>query len=156
LEDLRRAAQTISALVDTEMALHVRYCAKWGLAEAEMEATPEEPATLAYTRFVLERGMAGDLLDLHVALAPCVIGYAEIGRWLSTDPATRRDGNPYAEWIDLYAGADYQAVAEAAIANLDRLMACRGSPGRMARLHETFRAATVLEIGFWQMGLDRG
>ena len=28
--------------------------------------------------FVLERGMAGDLLDLHVALAPCIVGYAEI------------------------------------------------------------------------------
>ena len=26
-----------------------------------------------------ERGLAGALLDLHVALAPCVIGYGEIG-----------------------------------------------------------------------------
>ncbi len=48
---------------------------------------PHRPATQIHhpgtrqepTRFVLDRGMAGDLLDLHVALAPCVLGYAEIG-----------------------------------------------------------------------------
>ena len=146
----------MSALVDTEMRLHVGYCAGWGLTEAEMEALPEEPATIAYTRFVLERGMAGDLLDLHVALAPCVIGYAEIGQWLDEDPATLRDGYPYADWIAMYAGADYQMVAAAAAGNLDLLMARRGGSGRLDALVQTFRAATELEIAFWQMGLDRG
>ena len=47
----------------------------------------------------------------------------EIGRWLDTDRATRREGNPYADWIAMYAGADYQKVAAGAIANLDALMA---------------------------------
>ncbi|MPY76122.1 MAG: thiaminase II [Alphaproteobacteria bacterium] len=156
LADLRAAAATMSALVDTEMRLHVGYCAGWGLTEAEMEALPEEPATIAYTRFVLERGMAGDLLDLHVALAPCVIGYAEIGQWLDEDPATLRDDNPYADWIAMYAGADYQKVAAAAAGNLDLLMARRGGSGRLDALVQTFRAATELEVSFWQMGLDRG
>jgi len=155
LADMRAAAATFSALVDTEMKLHVRYCAGWGLTEAEMEALPEDGPTIAYTRFVLERGMAGDLLDLHVALAPCVIGYAEIGRWLAADPSTVRDGNPYAEWIDMYAGAEYQDVAVAAIENLDGLMARRGGENRMESLVRTFRAATELEVSFWQMGLDR-
>ena len=155
LADLRAAAATMSALVDTEMRLHVGYCAGWGLTEAEMEALPEEPATIAYTRFVLERGMAGDLLDLHVALAPCVIGYAEIGRWLDADPETVRQGNPYADWIAMYAGADYQKVAAAAVGNLDALMARRGGGGRLDSLVQTFRAATELEVAFWQMGLDR-
>jgi thiaminase/transcriptional activator TenA len=155
LADLRAAAATMSALVDTEMKLHVAYCKDWGLTEAEMEALPEDPATIAYTRFVLERGMAGDLLDLHVALAPCVIGYAEIGRWLDEDSATLREANPYEDWIGMYAGADYQKVAAAAIGNLDALMARRGGSGRLDALVQTFRAATELEVAFWQMGLDR-
>jgi len=155
LADMRAAAATFSALVDTEMTLHVRYCGAWGLTEAEMEALPEDGPTIAYTRFVLDRGMAGDLLDLHVALAPCVIGYAEIGRWLAADPATMRDGNPYADWIDMYAGADYQQVAAAAIGNLESLMARRGGENRADSLVRTFRSATELEVAFWQMGLDR-
>jgi thiaminase (transcriptional activator TenA) len=155
LADLRAAAATMSALVDHEMKLHVAYCAGWGLTEAEMEALPEDAATIAYTRFVLERGMAGDLLDLHVALAPCVIGYAEIGTWLDADAGTLRDGNPYAEWIAMYAGPDYQAVAASATDTLDALMARRGGEGRLDSLVRTFRAAVELEIAFWQMGLDR-
>lgn len=154
LEDLRSAAATMAALVDSEMSLHVAYCADWGLSEAEMAALPEDRPTIAYTRFVLERGMAGDLLDLHAALAPCIVGYAEIGRRLAEDPSTRRDGNPYAAWIDMYAGPAYQDVAAAAVATLDRLMDRRGGQGRFGSLVDTFRKATVLEADFWQMGLD--
>lgn len=156
LEDMRAAAATFSALVDTEMKLHVTFCRGWGLTEAEMEALPEDGPTIAYTRFVLDRGMAGDLLDLHVALAPCIVGYAEVGRWLDADPVTLRDGNPYADWIALYAGDDYQAVAADAIANLDSLFARHGGDGRIDSLVRTFRVATELEVAFWQMGLDRG
>jgi thiaminase/transcriptional activator TenA len=154
LAELRSAAATMSALVDTEMSLHVAYCAEWGLSEADMEALPEDKATVAYTRFVLERGSAGDLLDLQVALAPCVVGYGEIGRALADDPATKRDGNPYADWIAMYAGEEYQEVTVEAVSALDALMIRRGGPGRMPGLTETFRMATVLEADFWQMGLD--
>lgn len=154
LDDIRAAAATISAIVDVEMALHVDYCAGWGLTEAEMQALPEDPACMAYTRYVLERGQAGDLLDLQIALAPCVIGYGEIGLRLAADPATVRDGNPYAAWIDMYAGDDYQEVAQAAVVQLDRLAERRGGDARYDSLLKTFRDATRLESGFWQMGLD--
>ena len=48
-----------------------------------MEALPEARAPMPYTRYVLEKGLAGDILDLHTALAPCVVGYGEIGAHLS-------------------------------------------------------------------------
>ncbi len=154
LEDMRQAAAAMAAILDVEMGLHVRYCAEWGLDEAAMAALPEDPACLAYTRYVLERGTAGDALDLHVALAPCILGYAEVGLALAGDPATRRDGNRYAAWIEMYAGEDYQVVARAEAVHLDRLFAARAGPGREASLAHTFITATRLEIDFWQMGLD--
>ncbi len=160
LDDLRAAAATLHALIDAEMALHVTYCAGWGLSEAEMAALPEAAANLAYTRFVLDAGMAGDLLDLLVALATCVMGYAEIGAWLAADPAADCTGkNPYRDWIDLYAGADYREVARGALEQLDRVAGRRlgaaptASP-RWAQHAETIRTATRLEIGFWDMGLS--
>jgi thiaminase/transcriptional activator TenA len=118
-----------------------------------MTAAPEADATIAYTRFVLERGLAGDLLDLYVALAPCIVGYAEIGRGVKAAPTTRLDGNPYCDWIEMYASFEYQEVAAAHIVQMDRLMARRGGPGRIASLEITFRQATRLEAAFWQMGL---
>ena len=156
LDDMRAAAAALSAILDVEIGLHVQYCAGWGLDEAAMEAAPEDPATIAYTRYVLETGLRGDLLDLHVALAPCVVGYGEIGARLAADPATKTDGNPYREWIAMYAGADYQEVAGAARGQLDDLFARRGGPGRLAALEAIFREATRLEADFWRMGLEAG
>lgn len=150
LADIRQANGGLSAIVDVEMDLHVKFCADWGLTEAEMEALPEADETMAYTRFVLEKGNAGDLLDLHVALAPCIIGYAEIGKSL----APAESGNPYATWIEMYASEEYQEVAEAEIAQLDRLFDLRAGEGRYESLSKTFAQATQLEVAFWQMGLD--
>jgi len=154
LTDMRQAAAGMSAILDIEMGLHVQFCEGWGLTEADMAAAPEASACMAYTRFVLERGMAGDLLDLHAALAPCIVGYAEIAARLAADPETRMEGNPYAAWIEMYAGDDYQEVAQSEKHFLDDLMARRGGPGRMASLSQTFASATRLEVDFWQMGLD--
>jgi thiaminase/transcriptional activator TenA len=108
---------------------------------------------MAYTRYVLEAGCAGDLLDLQVALAPCVVGYAEIGKALAADPATAVEANPYSSWIEMYAGADYQGVAATHVAQMDALFARRGGRGRMPGLIAHFDRATRLERGFWDMGL---
>ena len=151
LVDLRAAQAGVTAIL-AEMDLHVGLCARWGLAPADIEAVAEHRATVAYTRFVLDRGAAGDLLDLHVALAPCVIGYAEIGRALAPrgdDPA-----HPYREWIAEYAGAAYQDIAAAARRHLDDLAARSMTERRFAELAATFAEASRLEADFWQMGLE--
>ena len=54
----------------------------------------------------------------------------------------------------MYAGAEYQALAEEAKAALDEQYAMRGGEGRFPSLAATFTAATRLEADFWQMGLD--
>lgn len=153
LEDLRGAAAAVTNIVDIEMPLHVAYCREWGLSEAQMAAEPEAMATVAYTRFVLDCGLSGDRLDLEVALAPCVVGYAEAVARLLADPATVRDGNPYAAWMAAYSGAEYHAAVTAAIARLDRIGAARGAEARYGGLLKTFVAATKLEAAFWDMGL---
>ena len=154
LDDIRQASAALAAIVDREMALHVAFAARWGVSENEMRALPEADATTAYTRFVLDRGAAGDLLDLHVALAPCIVGYAEIGLALSARPAVPLADHPYREWIEAYAAEAYVEVARAEVGQLDRLMANRGGEGRFPGLAATFRRATRLESAFWAMGLS--
>jgi thiaminase (transcriptional activator TenA) len=151
LDDMRAASASLAAILDVEMELHVKFCAGWGLSEADMAALPEDSATMAYTRFVLEAGMAGDLLDLHAALAPCVVGYAEIGAALAA--AGEPKDNPYADWIAMYSGEEYQQVAHDEVETLERLGERRGGEARFDALARTFRAATCLETDFWAMGL---
>jgi thiaminase/transcriptional activator TenA len=154
LTDMRDAAAAMEGLIGTEMTLHIEYSRGWGLDEAAMAALPEATATMAYTRYVLEAGLQGDVLDLYVALTPCVLGYGEIGARLGADPATRRDGNPYDTWIAMYAGDEYQGLARAHAATVDRLWRERAGDGRFASLSRIFGQATRLEADFWQMGFD--
>ena len=151
LADIREAAAGLSAIADTEMRLHVEFCDGWGISEEEMQAEPEAQETMAYTRYVLEAGMAGDVLDLYVALAPCIIGYGEIGSMLHG--AGMLDGNPYRAWIEMYSSDEYQTGARRTVDHLDRLMKTRGGEGRFASLVGTFKEATRLEAAFWDMGL---
>ena len=153
LEDMRPAAASLSATVATEMKLHLTYCEGWGLTAGDVEAAPEATATMAYTRYVLERGMAGDLLDLHTALTPCVLGYAEIGRTLLADPQTRLEGNPYRAWIEEYGSDSYQDLARESNDYFDGLARKRLTEARYPDIARTFSRATRLEAQFWEMGL---
>jgi len=123
LAEMRMALPSVQALLDSEIAHHITYCKEWGVSEPEMEAEPEAFGTVAYTRYVLDTGMSGDVIDLYVALAPCSIGYAVIGTQLLADKSTRIEGNPYASWIEMYAGEEYQSGVQESIKQLDDLLA---------------------------------
>ena len=69
LADMREAAAGLSAILDVEMNLHLKLCAGWGLSPHDLERAPPAIEMLAYTRYVLDTGMRGDLLALQVALA---------------------------------------------------------------------------------------
>ena len=144
---------TLSAIINTEMGLHIKLCKNWGIDESELEAEPEANQTVAYTRFVLEEGMRGDLLDLKVALSPCVIGYGEIGKKLISN-LKNSISNDYRCWIEEYGGLEYQGLAESAVSELDNLAKTLLTENRYPQLLSIFKSATNLETDFWQMGLD--
>ncbi len=153
LAEMRRAQRLVAATLDVEIGLHIDYCRGWGLSETAMAAAPEAMETIAYTRFVLDRGLAGDRLDLETALAPCILGYAAIAAERMADPATRLDGNRYREWLEMYAGAEYRDLAHEAETALDDQFARRGGEGRFPSLAANFAISAKLEADFWQMGL---
>ncbi len=148
-EDMRAALDTAELLLNSEMPLHVQYCAGWGITEAQMAAAPQSLELLAYTRYVLEVGHAGDALDLLVALSPCIAGYAEIGAMLAPH---MQPENLYAAWIEAYSGLDYTAQVNAALAMLERVGKARGAASRYSKLTEIFVTATKCEAAFWETG----
>ncbi|MBL3826658.1 MULTISPECIES: thiaminase II [unclassified Marinobacter] len=155
LSDLRQAKEGLQAIVDVELDLHVSYCKEWGISEQELADLPEARATLAYTRYVLDTGNRGDLLDLHVALSPCMVGYGEIANWLNSRAETiRGENNPYDAWIAMYESEEFQDATQAEISWLNERLA-EASPARFKELTRIFSDATRLEIDFWEMGLKQ-
>ncbi|AHI18707.1 MAG: thiaminase II [Corynebacterium casei] len=156
LADIKDATGALQAIVH-ETDLHRRLTARWGITEEELDAAAEKQTTVAYTRYVLDTGMSGDLLDMHVALSPCSIGYAEIGAALEPQRTRALDAgeeHPYGEWIAEYSGTEFQTAARAATERLDALTAGSVTAERFDSLVEIFRAATRLEAAFWQQALD--
>lgn len=158
LAEMRAAASAVDGLINHEMQLHVEVCAREGISEDALFTAEEEIENLAYTRFVLDAGLSGDFLDLMAALAPCVLGYGEVGTRLGLVAAP---GHPYNEWIAAYAGEDYQALCRTVGELIDLAAAARLGPDaaespRWPALSRRFRTATRLEVGFWDMGLRGG
>ncbi|MEM7430014.1 MAG: thiaminase II [Pseudomonadota bacterium] len=155
LEEMKTAAGTVDALVNHEMQLHVQICKEAGIDEEALYTAEEAFENLAYTRYVTDAGLSGDFLDMMAALAPCVFGYGEIGATLKQTAAA---DTPYQDWVDTYAGADYQGVCTTVGTMIDNAVSARlgsvpeESP-RWTRLCARFRTATRLEVGFWDMGL---
>jgi len=153
--EMRLAARTVTSLLDEELDLHIKTCAAEGLSEADLFATKEHNHNIAYTRYVLDAGHSGDLLDLLAALAPCVLGYGEIGLRLARE---RSADTPYGDWIETYAGEDTQTLCRDVGTLIDGAMTRRlgsdpqNSP-RWAALSNRFETATRLEAGFWAMNL---
>lgn len=156
LADIKDATGALQAILH-ETQLHRRLTERWGITEEELDSAAEKQTTVAYTRYVLDTGMSGDLLDMHVALSPCSIGYAEIGAALELqrqEALRASQEHPYGEWIAEYSGAEFQTAAQASIERLDTLTAGNVTPQRFESLVEIFRAATRLEAAFWQQALD--
>ncbi len=155
LEEMKLASATVDALVNLEIQHHVDICAKHGIKEATLFAATEEMENIAYTRYVLDAGLSGDLLDLLSALAPCIFGYGEIGAALA-EHATKQ--NPYSEWIETYASEAYQQVCRDVGTLIDRALVRRTGEAfaaipRWEQLTERFVTASRLEAGFWSMAL---
>ncbi len=154
VDDMKWASEILHSTLNMEMELHVQFSERFGVTQSDLENAEEELENLSYTRFVLDQGLSGDILDLYVALMPCVVGYAEIGLRLSLNYESSLGTNPYREWIEMYSSEDYQALAIQSISKLEGLSQRRGGNYRFEELTETFRKATLLEEGFWLMCMD--
>lgn len=155
LDEMKICAATVDALVNHEMALHVKTCAAEGIDEASLFVATEEFENLAYTRYVMNAGLQGDFLDQMAALAPCCFGYGEIGTRLAHSAAP---DTPYRDWIATYADDDYQSVMRGVghmidTAILRRIGDTPTSAPRWAQLQNRFTTATRLEAAFWDMGM---
>jgi len=138
-------ARLLEATVTTEMDLHRKTCAEWGITPAELESAEALPTTVAYTSFLVRTAAAGDAGEIGAALLPCQWGYADIGLRLKSRGLP---GEPrYAAWIEAYADPVYAGLTEWLRAFVDRM----GTERTYARWREIFTTTLRYELAFWEM-----
>jgi thiaminase/transcriptional activator TenA len=139
VEWMRRFAGLASSVLETEMSLHREFAGRWGVSVAELESERAAPATAAYADFLLRVASLGDFGELCAAVAPCMWGYAEIGVALAASATSDR----YAEWIDMYASAEFGELAAWSRALLDEV------DGDVGRMTAAFVTSSEHELRFW-------
>ncbi|KAJ3334367.1 hypothetical protein HDU76_000060 [Blyttiomyces sp. JEL0837] len=157
MTSITRAAEIVT-YIGQESKMHVKFCEKYNVTYQQLLETKEASPNLAYTRYVLEKGLSGDRLDLRVAVAPCLLGYGEIGRRLFEDPNTVKEGNPYYDWILNYSSESFQEAVREGEELMEKLaeeLVPTGNTLRMKQLCDIFRQATVLEYNFWESETPR-
>ncbi|MDC0933568.1 thiaminase II [Arcobacteraceae bacterium] len=150
-EQMDFSRQSLNAILD-EIELHINYCKEFGIDEKSIYEQKESPACVAYTRYVLDCGLNGDLTQLYAGLIPCFVGYAQVAEYITKNNLSIKN-NPYQSWIDMYSSKEYQEAANQATQFFEEL--CKDlSKKQMKKIQDIFTTATRMEISFWQMGLD--
>jgi thiaminase/transcriptional activator TenA len=141
-------ARLLDATLSTEMDLHRKTCAEWGIGAAELEGAGPLPTTVAYTSFLLRTATTGDAGDIGAALLPCQWGYADIGSRL------RANGLPvdprYAAWIEAYAHPAYAGLT-GWLRDFVDVLGVQISEETYARWRTIFTTTLRYELAFWEM-----
>ena len=154
IDEMEFAYKRLQCLLSGEIELHISYCADWNISKEQVFATKQHSNNKAYTDYVLSCGQNGSYMDMITALAPCVIGYADIGKRIVADKTTNKENNPYKSWIDVYCGDDFIQISEDfkdfMLKIYDGI-----SQDEIEKQKYIFKKATELEIGFWDMGMEQ-
>jgi len=148
LDSMGWYAAVLNLTLNTEMELHRKYAARFGLSPADLEAAEAWPTTRAYTDFLVRTAADGDMADLLAALLPCAWGYVYIAERLAANapPSDQR----YADWIAQYASPEFRDAAEWLKAELNR-EAEGATAEKRKRLEGLFVLSSRYEWRFWEM-----
>ena len=151
LAQMRVGQAGINAMLDMEIAMYLDFCHQWNIPLEQVENAPESAVTIAYSRYILDAAMSGSLAELYAAIAPCLMGYGEIGRCIKDEGFI--DNNPYQPWIDVFSSDEFQVITAQNEAQINTLLA-DASPAQADKFQRLFNTAARMEVNFWQQALD--
>ena len=145
-KEINRSVNFIKG-IDHEIKLHINYCKKWKISLNSLSNIKVERANSAYTDHILKVGKNGNNLDIFTGLAPCIIGYGEIGFKLSKIKNWKK--SKYSSWIKMYSSKEYQQIAKDNIDYLNILFK-NNRYKNLIKLKKIFKKSTILEKNFWE------
>jgi thiaminase (transcriptional activator TenA) len=143
-DDMQAFYSFASSVIVVERALHEGYFKEFG---ATLEVEPA-PACFAYTQFLIATASAGSYAEAVAALLPCFWIYRDVGNDIYRRAEGGLASNPYARWIETYAGEDFDASVTRAIAITESVAQSASAEDR-ACMVRAFERSARLEWMFW-------
>ena len=147
IEDMGKFAALIHETLNTEMSLHVSFCADFGISEEELLATEPSPTTHAYTRHMMNTAYNGTVGEAAAVILPCSWGYCEIGQKLYA--AGLPENQPlYGRWIEMYNAPEFEELAIWLRGFIDRHAETAGQ-AELDAMRRAFMISSQYEYMFW-------
>jgi thiaminase/transcriptional activator TenA len=148
LAEMAYFAKLLDVTLNTEMDLHRRTCADFGIPAGDLEQTKLALVTQAYTDFLVKAAYQESLAGGLAALLPCAWGYVTIGKELIAK-SLPKDPH-YRAWIETYASREFEEVSDWLKAKLDAF-AVHASQDEREHWNELFQRSSRFEWMFFEM-----
>lgn len=152
LQDMSYFARLLNLTLNTEMELHRRTCADFGISPSELEETEPGLITTAYTNLLVKTCYEGTLKEILAVILPCAAGYVEIAQHLKAQglPENRH----YRDWIETYSSKEFADYADWLKSRLDRF-AKDASANDKQQWRKLYLASARFELLFFEMSWNK-
>ena len=150
---MKKFAILINDILNSEMTIHNCYKDKLNITNEDIKNTKQSLANVSYTKYMIEIGYSGDILDILVAVLACSWSYKEIGNDLSKNSINSID-NFYNDWIKGYSTDTYEKDNNELINLIDEL-GKNCSYEKYKKLEEIFINCSIYEYNFWNMAYNQ-
>ncbi|KAK9457435.1 hypothetical protein V1511DRAFT_493613 [Dipodascopsis uninucleata] len=155
VEELKGNSVILSAIA-SEMDNHLTMCENFGIQKQIVLGSQEDFVNTAYSRYILDVGASGSLLELKVAAYSCLIGYGYMGRIMyqkAVESNTIED-NPFKRWLAQYSGGEFWNAVETGRDLIETLITKEAIGSvQLERLVDIFIQTTKFEISFFNLAL---
>tara|TARA_B100000073_G_C23744389_1_gene574668 strand:+ start:7113 stop:7736 length:624 start_codon:yes stop_codon:yes gene_type:complete len=125
--------------VSEELILHESYAKKW---ECNLSLNKIKPATKQYTDFLDEVSKKFNMIEIMVAMSPCMSLYS----WIGKNLAKSNIDNTYKEWVITYSDESFSNLAKA----LEDLIDIQSEAYNFKLLNKIYEKAMELELNFFE------
>ncbi|AZB08538.1 thiaminase II [Chryseobacterium sp. G0162] len=147
LQDVLTFMRFAENAIVVENALHESYFKDFGLSDKGVL----EPACHHYIHFLRSTAALESVEIAVAAVLPCFWIYREVGNYIYEIQNTVN--NPYEKWIATYAGEEFSAAVEQAIAIGDKI-AENSTEETRKKMTEAFIMASRMEFHFWEAAYE--
>lgn len=149
LDIAKMLAKSISVM-NGELNVHSGYMGKFGVTQAELDATPRALDNLSYTSYMLRIAYDEGEAEVMTAVWACSYSYEVIAKQIVANRLESVDDPFYGEWIRDYASDEYAAGNVVLFENLNR-MTKDYNEKQLKHLEDIAIACSRYELMFWEM-----
>ena len=143
---MNRLMNIAHTVVDSEMDLHRRFAAEYGITPEDLRSTGKSSTVVGYTNYLVRTAYGGSITEIAAAIYPYGQGYLDIAEHMAD---IANEEHRYMPLIEKYTSDEFSESVSWMRELVDRC--AKTHPGAHDAMREAFLTSARLEYRFWEM-----